>query len=619
MMKAKYYVIMLVIGALCFSCSKNQQIGKIIVYDLKTQKQEETILNTDTSINLKPKNNYQFDIYLKDIRYNKNAFLHIQNSADKNKLFTYPLTSLGLNGRYTVAFFAPEIIQPKEYFIFWIGELSDKPDNNVYSIVISDSSTNMITVQAAPAKIIKPTEKPKAEKAIVSTPVKNEPDQENIIEPAATKTGFYISSVLCVNVTKGKTTESMLDNNEYKFKIVVANSKGAVSTLRILKKGVSYLDLELVKGKGYYTTDSPQKFEPGRYTFQAVDDNDIESKPYVAACVDNDVAGPVIGISPSDTAINNFVSGRNYNFRCKISDPSGVSKAEIKFNDGSREQTFPLERNRDNYWQANTIIFDNNAASVKATVNAWDNDNDFTGDELQSTKTFTIKKSSYYTNKIVLTVNKIPAKNITLLIQRQGISKNEIKKTDNNGEFYLSGLNGEKVEFWQDSDSTKIYSVKIKNAQDNLKFELKSEPIKPKLTLNITVLEKNIVKTPFKMKFVAYVIPKSDKIIKFSEDTVDQLENVLKYEAIIDSKQITSVLAGNKAKITINTFFRNKNDSLYQSGNYAWAYHVTIEGNDAISVDGNSERFGMVNFPIEAVNAPEIMLNSEDSGVDDLK
>jgi hypothetical protein len=252
-------------------------------------------------------------------------------------------------------------------------------------------------------------------------------------------------------------------------------------------------------------------------------------------------------------------------------------------------------------------------------VTAWDNDNDFTGDEAQTVKSFTIKKSSYLTNKIRMIANKQPAKNITLLIQRQGITKNEIKKTDENGEFTLAGLNGEKIDFWQDSDSSKIFSVKIKKDQNNLKFELKSEPIKQKLTLNITVLDKSIIKNPFKLKFDAYVIPKPDKIIKFSEETVSQLSNVFKYETIIDSKQITDALSGNKAKITVNTFFKKQNGVLYQNGNYSWAYLITVQGNDKISVEGNSQRFGMVNFPIEAVNAPEITLNAEDSGIDELK
>ncbi len=620
----KYYVMLAFIGALLVSCGKNQQIDKIIVNDLKEQKQTEIVLKTDTSIYLKPNNKYEFDIFLKDIQYNKNSFLHIQNSTSKNILFTYPMSSMGLNGRYTADFFAPEIYKPKEYFIFWVGDLSDKPDNNVYSIVISGeistnmppaaaTETNAANVTAAASSKAASSAAPK-EKAAVEE--KNKPIQENIVQP---KGGFYITSVSCINVTKGGTETSMWNNCEYNFRIGVENPKGAITTLTILKGSTSYLDLDLVRKKGFYVTDAPHKFQPGKYTFRVIDENDIQSKGYFVICKHVTVTPPVIDINTSDASIFNFTSGRNYNFRCKITDPSGVSKAEIKLSDGTKDQTLKLERNRDNYWQADNIQFSDSATSVKATVTAWNIDNDSPGDEVHSVKSFTIKKSFYLTNNIRMIANGQPARNITLLIQRQGVSKNEIKKTDDNGEFLLAGLNGEKIDFWQDTDSSKIFSVKIKKDRNNLKFELKSEPIKQKLTLNITVLDKSIIKNPFKLKFDAYIIPKPDKIIKFSEETVSQLSNVFKYETIIDSKQIADALSGNKAKITVNTFFKKQNGVLYQNVNYSWAYIVTVQGNDKISVEGNSQRFGIVNFPIEAVNAPEITLNAEDSGIEDLK
>ncbi|GEM_PF-3061596 len=628
MIQKKYFIILAFIGALFASCGNNQQIDKIVVNDLKLQKEVEYVLKTDTSITLEPNNKYEFDIFLKDIKYNKTAFLHIQNSANKDILFTYPMNSIGLNGRYTVDFFAPEINKPKEYFIFWVGDLSDKPDYNVYSIVISGEVSNNIPLTAATntnaaeitqtvsAKTTNFTEQKKVEKPAASE-VKIQPIHKTI-QP---KGGFYITSVSCINATKGGTESTgMWDNCEYKFRIGVEKSgKGIITTLTVLKDNTSYADIDLTKGKGYYMTDSPQKFEPGKYTFRVIDDNDNQSKGFFVICKDSEATGPLINISPSDTAIYNFISGKNYKFRCEISDPSGVSKAEIKLDDGFQDQTFPLERNRDNYWEAKNIQFNENATSVKATVTAWHNDINWPGHESQSVKSFTINKSFYLTNMITIIENKLPAKNITLLIQRQGISKNEIKKTDDNGEFYLTGLNGEKIEFWQDSDSTKIFSVTIKKDQDNLKFELKSAPIEPKLTLNFTILDKSILKTPFQLKFTAYVIPKPDKIIKFSEETADQLKNAFKYETTIDSKQITDALTGNKAKITVNTFFNKQSGLLYQNGNYSWAYHVTVLGNDNVSVEGNSQRFGMVNFPIEAVNAPEIALNAEDTGIEELK
>lgn len=632
MIRTRSYVLMVIMLLLFFSCSKNQQIDKLIVTELNTQKQEEIVLKSDTSIYVKPTNSYQFDINLKNQKYNKSATLHLQNVANKELLYTYPMKSLGLNGRYTVTFHTPEIYQPKEFFIFWIGEMADKADANVYSIVITGAPSTNLTqtttpaantnvVEQTPASTATVTKQEKVEKTPASTPVKSQPSQVVSQTTDKPKSGFYIASVACINVTKGSKTEtSMNDNSEYKFKIeLVKTTKGAVTTLSILKNGTSYQDLELVKKGGYYTTDSAVKFEPGKYTFQAIDENDNQSKTLNVNCIDNDVTGPSININPSDTAIYNFSSGKNYNFRCKISDPSRVSKAELKLNDGSRDQSFLLERNRDDYWQANNIVFNDNATLVKATLNAWDNDNDYTGDEAQSTVSFTIKKSFYLTNKVKMIANQAPAKNITLLIQRQGIAKNEIKKTDANGEFTVSGLNGEKIDFWQDTDSTKVFTFRIQKDKNDLTFELKSDPIKPKLTLNFTVLDKSIMSSPFKVKFTAYVIPKPDKIIKYTEETAAQISNVYKYETFIDSKQISAALSGNKAKVTVNIFFKKENGVLYQSGNYAWAYSVSIPGNDNVSVDGSSERFGMVNFPIEAVNAPEVTLNTEDAKTDDYK
>ncbi|MEK6793514.1 MAG: hypothetical protein AABZ39_01960 [Spirochaetota bacterium] len=382
------------------------------------------------------------------------------------------------------------------------------------------------------------------------------------------------------------------DSSSYLFKVGAGNER--TSALVITAGGAAFAEVPLVREEAFLVSEKPVSgFKAGTtYTFKLKKGG----KSVVKICRESDSQGPVIDANAPNTVNGFYVKGKPYSIKARIVDSSGIAKAYVSYSTGTTAAMSPAG----SLWSSTPVTFAGDPESVTATITAVD----AFGRGNKSQKTLAIKAAKPFIAKITVKNNGRAAPGISFMDENE-----KAYTTDGTGSFSVKLIDGMPLEIWPVDDEDKKTVLKLTSADPDKVIDLTSAPIVPDLVINFRFLD-NIPAGEIDMKITAYVIPHSDRIIKFSAASAAMLDGVTVFSRTIAGADVKKGDA-QRVLYTLKDFFTGASQTLYKGESYDWAYTVEASSAGKVIIEGNSTRFGKVYFPIDRASAPEMIIRYE--------